>query len=64
MDALTPHERQVAALVGRGATNKEAAAALFVSPKTIDYHLAAIYRKLEIRSRVELAVLLARSDGD
>ena len=33
-----------------------------VSPKTIDYHLASIYRKLEIRSRVQLAALLARSD--
>ncbi len=56
---LTPHEVEVALVVGRGATNKEAAAALYVSPKTIDYHLASIYRKLGVRSRTELAALLA-----
>jgi DNA-binding CsgD family transcriptional regulator len=59
-EVLTPHELEVAILVGRGATNKEAAAALYVSPKTIDYHLASIYRKLELRSRTELAALIAR----
>jgi DNA-binding CsgD family transcriptional regulator len=57
---LTPHESQVAALVQRGATNKEAAAALFVTPKTIEYHLANVYRKLGVRSRAELVWLLAR----
>ena len=57
---LTPHELQVASEVGRGATNREAAAALFVSPKTIEYHLASIYRKLDVRSRTELALVLAR----
>jgi DNA-binding CsgD family transcriptional regulator len=57
---LTTHERQVASLVGRGATNKEAAATLFVSPKTIDYHLSSIYRKLDIRSQTELALLLTQ----
>jgi len=41
-----------------GATNREAAAALFVSPKTIEYHLASIYRKLDVRSRTELALTL------
>ncbi len=49
--------------MARGATNKEAAAALFLSPKTIDFHLRSIYRKLEIGSRVELARRLAQ-DGD
>lgn len=58
---LTAHELQVAALVVRGATNREAATALFVSPKTIDYHLGNIYRKLEVRSRTELTRLLSRS---
>jgi DNA-binding CsgD family transcriptional regulator len=57
---LTPHELQVASEVGRGATNREAAAALFVSVKTIEYHLASIYRKLDVRSRTELALALAR----
>jgi DNA-binding CsgD family transcriptional regulator len=55
---LTPHELQVATLIGGGATNREAAAALFVSPKTIEYHLASIYRKLDVRSRTELALAL------
>ena len=50
---------QVVQLVERGATNKEAAAALFLSPKTVEYHLASVYRKLEVRSRTELVRLLA-----
>jgi DNA-binding NarL/FixJ family response regulator len=52
---LTPQEVQVALLVGRGASNHEAAAALFLSRKTIEYHLSNIYRKTNIRSRAELA---------
>ena len=58
---LTPHELQVALLIGHGSTNREAAAALFVTMKTIEYHLASIYRKLRIRNRTELAVVLAES---
>lgn len=54
-DQLTPHELRVALVVARGATNKEAAAELFVSPKTVDFHLRQVYRKLGIRSRAELA---------
>jgi DNA-binding CsgD family transcriptional regulator len=53
-DALTPQELQVAALVAGGATNREAAAALFLSKKTIEFHLGHVYRKLGIRSRTEL----------
>jgi DNA-binding CsgD family transcriptional regulator len=60
---LTRQERQVAALVGRGATNREAAEQLFLSPRTIDFHLRNIYRKLQIRSRTELAVHLASHDA-
>jgi DNA-binding CsgD family transcriptional regulator len=56
---LTPQELQVALVVGQGATNREAGATLFLSPKTIDAHLGRIYRKLSIRSRTELARLLA-----
>jgi DNA-binding CsgD family transcriptional regulator len=52
---LTPQERQVASVVGSGATNREAAAVLFVSPKTIEFHLGNVYRKLGVRSRTELA---------
>ena len=52
---LTPQELQVALLVADGATDKEAAAALFVSPKTIEAHLLRVYRKLGLHSRSELA---------
>ena len=52
---LTPQELQVALTVAGGATNREAAAALFLSPKTVEFHLGRVYRKLNIRSRSELA---------
>ena len=61
VETLTPQELQVAVLVGRGMTNREAAAAVFVSPKTIEAHLGRVYRKLGLRSRTELAGVLARS---
>ena len=54
-DVLTPQELQVAAIVAGGATNREAAAALFLSVKTIEFHLGNVYSKLGIRSRTELA---------
>ena len=54
-DQLTPHELQIAVLVAQGMTNREAAAALFLSPKTIEYHLGQIYRKLDVRGRAQLA---------
>lgn len=56
---LTPQELQVALVVGRGATNREAAAAFFLSTKTIEFHLGNIYRKLGVQSRAQLAYLLA-----
>lgn len=54
-DHLTPQELQVAYAVSAGATNKEAAAQLFLSTKTIEFHLRNAYRKLGVRSRVQLA---------
>ncbi len=62
LDRLTRAERRVAGAVGRGMANKEAAAHLVLSVKTVDAHLQSIYRKLEIRSRAELAILIARSE--
>jgi len=56
---LTPHELRVAAHVERGLRNREIAAALFVSERTVEYHLTNIYGKLDIRSRTELMRLLA-----
>ncbi|HKO75260.1 MAG TPA: LuxR C-terminal-related transcriptional regulator [Gaiellaceae bacterium] len=59
LSELTPRELQVAHAIAEGATNREAASALFLSPKTIDFHLQHIFRKLDVRSRTELARLLA-----
>lgn len=55
---LTPQELQVALVVADGATNQEAAASLFLSTKTIEYHLSKIYRKAGLSSRDELAGLV------
>jgi DNA-binding NarL/FixJ family response regulator len=51
---LTPSEQRVAELAASGMTNREVAATLFISPKTVEVNLARIYRKLGIRSRAEL----------
>ena len=56
--ALTPSERRVAELAASGMTNRDVAAALFISPKTVEANLARIYRKLGIRTRAELGRLI------
>ncbi len=64
-DRLTPAERRVAYLAGAGATNREIAAACYLSVKTVEATLSRVYRKLEVRSRTELANLLpASADGN
>ncbi len=56
---LTPSEERVAELAARGLTNRQVAAALLVSPKTVEANLARVYRKLDIRTRAELGRQMA-----
>ena len=56
---LTPMEDRIARAVAAGATNRQAASALFLSQRTIEFHLRNVYRKLHLHSRGELAVDLA-----
>jgi DNA-binding NarL/FixJ family response regulator len=62
-DDLTPSEERVASLAAEGLTNREVAASLFVSPKTVEASLARAYRKLGIRSRAELGARMAQRDA-
>jgi DNA-binding CsgD family transcriptional regulator len=57
-DQLTEAERRVAELAASGLTNREVAAKLFMSPKTVEANLARAYRKLDIHSRAELGARL------
>ncbi|MEW2043835.1 helix-turn-helix transcriptional regulator, partial [Streptomyces sp. NPDC005534] len=64
LDTLATTERQVAALVMEGATNREIAARLFISVKTVEATLTRVYRKLGIRSRVDIVRLAAERRAD
>jgi len=57
--AVTPQELRVAAAVQRGGSMRDIAADLFLSPKTVEFHLRQIYRKLDVHSRTQLIVALA-----
>jgi len=59
-----PQRRRVAELIGSGASNRGAADALFISVRTVETHVAAIYRKLGVRSRAEVAKWLADTSAD
>jgi len=63
-DELTETERRIAELAAAGMTNREVAAAAFVSPKTVEANLARVYRKLGIRSRAELGARLSAPSRD
>ncbi|MGW2186322.1 AAA family ATPase [Streptomyces sp. NPDC001719] len=54
VDSLTESERRVAALARRGISNKEIAATLFISLRTVEAHLTNVYRKLDVRGRADL----------
>jgi DNA-binding CsgD family transcriptional regulator len=58
-EQLTPQELQIARLVAEGRTNRDVAATLFVTPKTVEFHLTRVYRKLGIHSRSELVLRMA-----
>jgi DNA-binding CsgD family transcriptional regulator len=60
LNDLTPQELQIALSLAAGRTTRETAAALFLSPKTVEYHLRNIYRKLAVGSRAELKGAMAQ----
>ena len=63
-DELTAQERQIARLARDGLSNPEIGAQLFLSPRTVEWHLGKVFGKLEIRSRHELAGALPGSESD
>jgi len=63
-DELTPQERQIARLARDGRSNPEIGAQLFLSPRTIEWHLRKVFAKLEIQSRHQLPGVLPRSESE
>jgi DNA-binding CsgD family transcriptional regulator len=61
---LTQMEQRVALLVAAGRTNAEVAAELGLSAKTVEWHISRAFRKLNVRSRDDLAALLASNAGE
>jgi DNA-binding CsgD family transcriptional regulator len=64
MAELTGTERMIVAEVAQGRTNREIAERLLMRPKTVEWNLTRIYRKVGVRSRTELAVLAVRGGAE
>jgi DNA-binding NarL/FixJ family response regulator len=63
VDRLTERQRDVATLVAEGLSNEEIASRLFLSPATVKSHLAAVMRRLDVRTRTQLAILIHRDQS-
>src|SRR5262249_33219300 len=63
-ERLTPQEFQIAVFVAEGLTNRDVGARMFLSPKTVEFHLSRVYRKVGVRSRGELIRLFAAQAPD
>jgi DNA-binding CsgD family transcriptional regulator len=61
IESLTPSERRVANLAAQGMTTRKIAVALFITRKTVEYHLRNIYQKVEVSSRAELRAVLSKN---
>lgn len=64
MDRLTPREKEIAALVGSGRSNKEIASQLHISESTVKAHLTTIFRKLRVTDRLGLALFVVQQPND
>jgi DNA-binding NarL/FixJ family response regulator len=58
---LSTREREIVAAVARGLTNRDIAAEAGIAPQTVKNHLSSIFQKLQVRSRVQLALLAVRN---
>ena len=56
---LTPREQEVLVLIGEGLSSQEVAAHLYVSKRTVDFHLANTYKKLKVKNRVQALKILS-----
>ena len=63
LETLTPREKEVAFALGQGSSNREVAALLDISERTVKAHLGTIFEKLRVRDRLQLVLLLSRGES-